>query len=104
MDERERLIRHALGEIEPDETQWPHFAVLAVPSGTCPESAVRRFLQRAPRPYPVPLEGVIYTVRHVAGTKVVFLDMRPVDRAGYHVEEAFRSSGVPTGPKGFFRA
>jgi len=103
MDDRERLIRQALAEIEPDETEWRHFAVLAADPAVCPETVIRKFLGRSPRPYPVPLEAVVYTVRHLLGAKVVFLDLRPVDRGYHKVEQAFGDAGVASGPRGFFR-
>ncbi|MEB3236112.1 MAG: hypothetical protein VKO64_00610 [Candidatus Sericytochromatia bacterium] len=103
MDDRERLIRQALSEIEPDESEWKHFAVLAADATTCPETVIRKFLSRSPRPYPVPVESVVYTVRHLAGAKVVFLDLRPVDRLYRKIEQAFGEAGVPSAPRGFFR-
>ena len=104
MDERERLIRHALGRIAPDEAEWRHFSALLVPDGSCPDRVVRTFLARNPRPYAVPLEAISYSVHWVAGRRVVFVDMRSVDRLRDAVDQAFSKDDPGGLAHGHFRA
>lgn len=103
MEDREALIREVLRDLEPDEDNWKHFSVLVIPSASCPDSAVREYLKRSPRPFPIPMEALSYTVRYVGGEKVVVVDMRRVDELRRAVEDAF-GRGRRTRPDGFFRA
>lgn len=103
MEDRESLIREVLRDLEPDEENWKHFSVLVIPNGACPDSAVREYLKRAPRPFTIPLESLSYTVRYVGGEKVVVVDMRRVDEIRRAVEEAFGRTRR-TRPDGFFKA
>ncbi|MBU6427920.1 MAG: hypothetical protein KGR26_02815 [Cyanobacteria bacterium REEB65] len=104
VDDREKMIRDALRELEPDEDQWRHFGIMVIPSQACAELAVREFLKRSPRPFPIPLEALSFTVRYVAGAKVVFVDLRRVDALKTSVDELFGTQGTPTWPNGFFRS
>jgi len=103
LEEREALIRAALRDLEPDEDRWKHFGVLVVPAGSCADAAVREYLKRAPRPHPVPMEVLSYTVKYIGGDKVVFVDLRRVDGIREAVDEAFGAKRKPR-RDGFFKA
>ncbi|MBM3266585.1 MAG: hypothetical protein FJZ01_02965 [Candidatus Sericytochromatia bacterium] len=103
MEEREALIKAALRDLEPDEDRWKHYGVLVIPNGSCADAAVREYLGRQPRPFPVPLESVSYTVRYIGGDKVVFVDLRRVDGLREAIDEAFGGRRKPR-RDGFFKA
>ena len=103
MDDREALIREALRDLEPDEQLWRHFSVLVIPSASCPDSAVREYIKNAPRPFHIPLEALSYTVRYIAGEKVVIVDAHRVDELRRAIEEAF-GRRLKSRPDGFFKA
>lgn len=103
VEDREALIREVLRALEPDEDNWKHFSVLVIPGASCADAAVREYLKRSPRPFPVPIEALSYTVRYVGGEKVVVVDLRRVDGLRQAIEEAF-GHGRRTRPDGFFKA
>ncbi len=104
VNERERLIRAALRDLEPDEGLWSHFGVLIVPPAACADAAVREFLKRSPRPYVVPQESLVYTVRYIGSDKVIFVDLRRLDALRATVDEVFKGASPPARPRGFFRS
>lgn len=104
VNDRERLIRAALRELEPDEERWRHFGVLVIPPEACTDTAVREYLKRSPRPFSAPIEALRYTVRYIQGDKVVFVDLRHLDAMRAAVDAVFPEAAVPSRPKGFFRS
>ena len=104
VNDRERLIRAALRELEPDEERWRHYGVLVIHPEACTDTAVREYLRRSPRPFPAPIEALSYTVRYIQGDKVVFVDLRHLDALRSAVDAVFPVSHPAGRPKGFFRS
>jgi len=104
VDERVAVIRAALRDLEPDEKRWKSFSVLVIPENNCADLAVLKYLQGKPRPYPIPLEGLSYTVRHVGNEKLVIIDLRRIDSLSSAVDAAFKPEGEGPRRSGFFRA